>query len=112
MFDQWFDEGENAEEYLTGYKVQDTPWSFSGITYEQETQQHDAYVYKMLPERLEYDMLDGFESAEMALVNPFGVSSMDVLYSEFTAFYAQGSPKRMAIYTENFLQEYGIPIGL
>jgi len=106
-----FNEGEISEEYPTGYRIEDTPWSFSGITYEQEAQQHDAYVYKTLPESMEWDVLDGFESPELAQVNPFGVSNMDVLYSEFIAFMLREAQNVWPYTPKIFSKNTEFPLG-
>jgi len=106
-----FNQGEITEEYPSGYRIEESPWSYSGITYQEEAKAHEAYVYKMLPERLEYDMLDGFESPEMAQVNPFGVSSMDVLYSEFTAFMLKEARNNWPYTPKIFSKNTEYPLG-
>ena len=81
-----FNEFPISEEMLMGYKVSESPWSFTGISWSDENKMQDQYLFGILQECFEYDTMDGLGVAELEKMTPFGFSNFDFLYSEFASF--------------------------
>jgi len=109
-----FNEGQIDKEMPMGRKVDESPWSFSGVSWEQESEMQDKFLYTVLQESFQYDLMDGFNSPELEQNNPFGISNMDVLYSEFAAFMKKdaldNSPWTQKIFSKNATHPMGYEV--
>ena len=81
-----FNEFPIEEEMPMGYKISDTPWSYTGVSWSEESKMQDKYLFGILQERFEYNTLDGLGVPELEKTTPFGFSVVDLLYSEFASF--------------------------
>ena len=110
-----FNEFPIEEEMHMGYKVSDTPWSYTGVSWSEQSKMEDKYIFGMLQERFEYDTLDGslldFRVPELEKTTPFGFSIIDLLYSEFASFMKKDALSHFPYTQKIFSKNKDYPLG-
>ena len=94
-----------------GYKVSDTPWSYTGVSWSEESKMQDKYLYGILQERFEYNTLDGLGVPELEKTTPFGFSVVDLLYSEFASFMKKDALSHFPYTQKIFSKNKNCPLG-
>ena len=106
-----FNEFPIEEEMPMGYKVSDTPWSYTGVSWSEESNMQDKYLFGILQERFEYNTLDGLGVPELEKTTPFGFSVVDLLYSEFASFMKKDALSHFPYTQKIFSKNKDCPLG-
>ncbi|GEM_PF-729434 len=106
-----FTEASKLGEVSTGYKFEESPLSYSGIEWDEKSRIEDKYVYSILLERMEWDILDGVETGSLRMVHGLGISNLDVLYSEFAANMKKYAVSHFPVTQQIFSKNTEYPLG-